>query len=169
MSNAQAANEPEATCAAPPADTRERSRIKAARRDKASELWARVIEALGQCTSPREVAQPQQHSLRQAPARHTKSPGAGEPRAHTRAHTINVLEELANSLVALSWHDPTVCNYEEQIWAPAVARHKGHCALSGHPINKGDGIYQPRTRGAIVPLNGDAMILASALRDAERR
>jgi hypothetical protein len=66
--------------------------------------------------------------------------------------------------VALSWHDPTLCNYEEQIWAPSNARRTGICALSGLKISKGDSIYKPRLRGAGSPLNSDALILASELK-----
>jgi hypothetical protein len=80
-----------------------------------------------------------------------------------RTYTVTVVEELANSLFALRWHDATFCNYEEQIWAPSLARAAGRCALSGERINKGDPVYRPRIRGRVVPLNSDAVILASEL------
>ncbi|WP_213767848.1 DUF3331 domain-containing protein [Caballeronia sp. dw_19] len=83
---------------------------------------------------------------------------------NARSFTVNVLEYLANNLVVVSWHDPTLCNYEEQVWSPALARHSGQCALSGEHISRGDSVYKPRTRGLVQPLNGDAMIRASALR-----
>ncbi|ABE30087.1 hypothetical protein Bxe_A2887 [Paraburkholderia xenovorans LB400] len=77
--------------------------------------------------------------------------------------TITVLEHMTNSRVCLSWHDPTLCNYEEQVWTPALARRSGRCALSGVPIRRGDAVYRPQTRGQTPPANADAMILASAL------
>lgn len=80
-----------------------------------------------------------------------------------RTYTVTVVEELPNSLFALRWHDATFCNYEEQIWAPCLARAAGCCALSGERINKGDPVYRPRIRGRVVPLNSDAVILASEL------
>jgi len=83
--------------------------------------------------------------------------------AELRTFTVTVLEQLSNSLVALSWRDPTLCNYEEQMWSPGLARTSGRCALSGLHIRKGDPIYKPITRGRTVPLNCDAMILSSAL------
>jgi hypothetical protein len=52
---------------------------------------------------------------------------------------------------------PTLCNYEEQVWSPCLARASGRCALSGKPINLGDSVYRPRNRG------GDSMILGSEL------
>jgi hypothetical protein len=81
----------------------------------------------------------------------------------TRSFTITVLEHMTNSRVCLSWHDPTLCNYEEQVWTPALARRSGRCALSGVHIRRGDAVYRPQTRGQTPPANGDAMILASAL------
>ena len=83
--------------------------------------------------------------------------------AELRTFTVTVLEQLSSSLVALSWRDPTLCNYEEQIWSPGFARTSGRCTLSGLHICKGDAIYKPVTRGRTVPLNPDAMILSSAL------
>lgn len=80
-----------------------------------------------------------------------------------RSFTITVLEHMTNSRVCLSWHDPTLCNYEERVWTPALARRSGRCALSGGQMRRGDAVYRPRTRGQTPPANGDAMILASAL------
>ncbi|CAH2788431.1 MAG: hypothetical protein CBARDMAM_2464 [uncultured Caballeronia sp.] len=95
-----------------------------------------------------------------------RHPAVSSPAAHPelRTFTVTVLEKLANSLVALSWHNPTLCNYEEQIWSPVLSRRSGRCALSGMYIGRGDSVYRPRTRGGVPPLNGDAMILTSALR-----
>jgi hypothetical protein len=78
-------------------------------------------------------------------------------------YTVTVVEELSNSLFSLCWHDPTRCNYGEQIWALCVARVSGCCALSGKRIVRGDRVYRPRIRGRTKPLNGDAMILAGEL------
>jgi hypothetical protein len=86
-----------------------------------------------------------------------------------RTYTVTVVEELSNSLFALRWHDATLCNYEEQIWAPCFAPAAGRCALSGEPISKGDRIYRPRIRGPFKPLNSDAVILASELYKASTR
>ncbi len=77
--------------------------------------------------------------------------------------TITVIEKLSDTLVSLSWHDSTLCNYEEQVWACGHARSSGRCALSGKPIRGGDAIYRPRSRGRAVPSNGAEMILASEL------
>jgi hypothetical protein len=77
--------------------------------------------------------------------------------------TVTVVEELSNALFSLCWHDPTLCNYQEQVWSPCVARVSGRCALSGKRIGRGDAVYRPRVRGPARPLNGDAMILASEL------
>ncbi|WP_408223488.1 DUF3331 domain-containing protein [Paraburkholderia dipogonis] len=94
---------------------------------------------------------------RYAPARMATD----NPRA--RSFTITVVEHMSNSRVCLSWHDPTLCNYEEQVWTPALARRSGRCALSGAHIRRGNAVYRPQTRGQIPPANGEAMILATAL------
>jgi len=85
-----------------------------------------------------------------------------------RTFTVMVLEELPNSRYALGWHDPKLCNYEEQVWSPCLARASGRCALSGKPIHLGDSVYRPRTRGRVMPLNRYAMILTSELVKSRR-
>ncbi|WP_405044826.1 DUF3331 domain-containing protein [Paraburkholderia sp. USG1] len=80
-----------------------------------------------------------------------------------KTFNLTVLEHMANSRVCLSWHDPTLCNYEEQVWTPGLARRSGRCALSGAHIRRGDAVYRPQTRGSTPPANSDAMILTSAL------
>jgi len=51
--------------------------------------------------------------------------------AELRTFTVTVLEQLSSSLVALSWRDPALCNYEEQMWSSGFARTSGRCTLSG--------------------------------------
>jgi hypothetical protein len=80
-----------------------------------------------------------------------------------KTFNLTVLERMANSRVCLSWHDPTSCNYEEQVWTPGLARRSGRCALSGAHIRKGDAVHRPQARGSAPPANSDAMILTSAL------
>jgi hypothetical protein len=82
---------------------------------------------------------------------------------NVRPFTVTVVEELSNALFSLCWHDPTLCNYQEQVWSPCLARASGRCPLSGKRIGRGDPVYRPRMRGPARPLNGNAMILASEL------
>lgn len=122
--------------------------------------WARTLSALLHFTDVPEAFREELASLQLkhlAARRPSYDPDA-------RSFTVNVLECLANGLVVVSWHDPTLCNYEEQVWSAAHARHGGQCALSGERISRGDSVYTPKARGQVQPLNGDAMILASALR-----
>jgi hypothetical protein len=108
--------------------------------------------------------------MRNSPDLSGRSASAGEPlRARetdgddVRTFTVTVVEKLPNSHYALGWHDPRLCNYEEQIWSPSLARAPGHCALSGKHIHLDDPVYRPRTRGQVKPVNGHAMILTSEL------
>jgi hypothetical protein len=114
--------------------------------------------------------------MRNPPDLSGRSHLGGEPRnsrksngGDVRTYTVTVVEELSNALFALRWHDATLCNYEEQIWAPCLAPGAGRCALSGEPVSKGDPIYRPRIRGRFIPLNSDAVILASELIKASTR
>ena len=108
--------------------------------------------------------------MRNSPDLSGRPCSAGEPfrpreadGGDVRTFTVTVVEELPNSLFALRWHDPTLCNYEEQVWSPCLARASGRCALSGKHIKRDDPVYRPRDRGRLMPLNRDAMILASEM------
>jgi Domain of unknown function (DUF3331) len=108
--------------------------------------------------------------MRNSPDLSGRPASSGKPRRvretdgdDVRTFTVTVVEELPNSRYALGWHDPRLCNYEEQIWSPSRARAPGRCALSGKHIHLGDPVYRPRTRGEVKPLNGHAMILSSEL------
>lgn len=137
--------------------------------DDPRDPWSFTLAALRRFSSPgastQDISIPSSHELAQAAP---SNPGTrrGLRTHHARAVKVTVLEQLPESLVALAWHDPTLCNYEEQIWSPMQARRAGRCALSGLRISRGDAVYTPRTRGKPAPLNEDAMILASALRNA---
>ncbi len=124
-----------------------------------SDPWSRTLAALRQFSDPSElplvVGRP---DSRRKPSR-TASNGA-----QIKTFTVTILEHMANSRVCLSWHDPTLCNYEDQVWAPALARRAGQCALSEAHIARGDAVYRPQIRGGRTPANGDAMILAAALK-----
>jgi hypothetical protein len=124
--------------------------------------WSRTLAAILHFSDPTSNS-----PCRRIRARHCLLQGSSTAR-DARAFTITVLERLANSLVALSWHDPTRCNHEEQVWSPSLARRTGQCALSGMCIKRGDSVYRPRTCGGIAPLNGDAMILTTALKKARK-
>ncbi|MBC8752421.1 DUF3331 domain-containing protein [Paraburkholderia podalyriae] len=107
--------------------------------------------------------------MRTTPALSVRPRSTGDPfrprqtGGDVRPFTVTVVEELSNSLFVLRWRDATLCNYEEQVWSACLARASGCCALSGKHINLGDSVYRPRVRGRVIPLNRDAMILASEL------
>ncbi|WP_429260870.1 DUF3331 domain-containing protein [Paraburkholderia sp. GAS334] len=125
------------------------------------DAWTQILAVLSQC-SAHSIA------LRETPGVSAsvrtpcvRRPATGPNRAPSS--TITIIEKLSDTLVSLSWHDSTLCNYEEQIWTFRHARSAGCCALSGKPIRRGDSIYRPRGRGKEPPLNRSEMILASEL------
>lgn len=131
-----------------------------AARPESSDPWSQTLAALRQFSDPSEVLL---SAFAHSERRHAP-PRTGLGDAHVKTFTVTVLEHMANSRVCLSWHDPTLCNYEEQVWTPALARRSGQCALSGANIRRGESVYRPQMRGRTPPANGDAMILASALK-----
>ncbi|MFM0418308.1 DUF3331 domain-containing protein [Paraburkholderia aromaticivorans] len=85
---------------------------------------------------------------------------------HARASSshvlIEVVERLSDSTIAALWQDPTRCRYIDQVWISCQACSRGHCALTGTLIRRGDSIYKPRARG-MIPANAEAMIVASVI------
>ncbi|MGF6939981.1 hypothetical protein OKW41_009143 [Paraburkholderia sp. UCT70] len=125
--------------------------------------WASTLAAIHRFSSPPDP-------MRTTPDVSGRPRSTGEPfrplqtgGGDVRPFTVTVVEKLSNYLFVLRWHDATLCNYEEQVWSAYLARASGCCALSGKHINLGDSVYRPRVRGRVIPLNRDAMILASEL------
>jgi len=125
--------------------------------------WATMLATIHQLSSPPDPM----GNPRALSGRPPSGGGPFRPRksadGDVRTFTVRVVETLSNSLFSLCWHDPTLCNYQEQVWSPSLARASGCCALSGKHISRGDPVYRPRVGGPAMPLNGDAMILASEL------
>jgi Domain of unknown function (DUF3331) len=81
----------------------------------------------------------------------------------SRSQSIRILEWTSEASVLICWRDATLGYYAEQKWRLAFSRAAGRCCLSGKPINRGDTVFRPSTRGAYVPANSDAQILACEL------
>jgi hypothetical protein len=128
---------------------------------KGRDPWAATLAAIHQFSSPPDPK-------RNPPDLCGRPRFGGEPfrpcntdDGDVRTFTVTPVEELSNSLFALCWHDPTLCNYQDQAWSPSLARESARCALSGKYISRGHPVYRPRTGGRVTPLNADAMILAT--------
>ncbi|MGE8158959.1 DUF3331 domain-containing protein [Paraburkholderia sp. NPDC080076] len=80
---------------------------------------------------------------------------------------ITAIERQSDTYVLISWCDPTMCHYVDQVWSRFTARCSGHCALTGQRIERGDQVFKPRSRGRLRPANCDEMILATALARAD--
>lgn len=75
---------------------------------------------------------------------------------------ITAIERQGDAAVLVSWCDPTMCHYVDQVWTRVTARNGGYCALTGERIQRGDLIFKPRGRGQHRPSNCNEMILAAA-------
>jgi hypothetical protein len=76
---------------------------------------------------------------------------------------ISAIERQGDTSALISWCDPTMCHYVDQVWSRVMARNSGYCALTGQPIQRGDAVFRPRARGRLRPVNYEEMILAAAL------
>lgn len=76
---------------------------------------------------------------------------------------ITAIERQDDVSALISWCDPTMCHYVDQVWRQIVARSNGYCALTGKPIRRGDAVFMPSGRGRPRPANHDEMILATEL------
>jgi hypothetical protein len=73
---------------------------------------------------------------------------------------IQILESPAKNRLLVSWRQPGICNYTEQLWALRKAERTTHCAISGQPVHRGDQIFRPVGK----PMNYATCILASAVK-----
>jgi hypothetical protein len=77
---------------------------------------------------------------------------------------VTLIDRPTPSTATIAWRDSTRGCFGDQVWRMARARITGFCAMSGQAIHPGDAVYKPNPRPT--PVNADAMILASVLRDA---
>ncbi len=76
---------------------------------------------------------------------------------------ITAIERQDDTSALISWCDPTMCHYVDQVWSRVTARSSGYCALTGQRIRSGDAVFKPSARGRLRPVNCEEMILAAAL------
>lgn len=76
---------------------------------------------------------------------------------------ISIVEQLSPRRISISWSDPCMGHYTDQIWRIGLAQADAVCMLSGVPIRRGDSIFRPRVQRSHVPINHNRMILASAV------
>jgi hypothetical protein len=81
-----------------------------------------------------------------------------------KAHThFVVLERVSLLSVSVTWSDPTLGHFADQLWIRGSAHIYSFCALTGLPICPGDAVFRPRPHDLHVPENADRMILESSL------
>ena len=85
----------------------------------------------------------------------------GTPELHDAVeNVIGGVERVDSRTVLLTWHDATRGRFTEQRWRLASAPTNGQCALSGHPIRRGDRVFRAQYRQPILEKDR-LMILAS--------
>ncbi|WP_413195098.1 DUF3331 domain-containing protein [Pararobbsia alpina] len=119
--------------------------------------WARTVRLLGWVSAPaNELADASMPSVLR---RGTRGATSSTRMTCTSLADVKVLERLSDVTAAVTWHDPTLCNYESQIWREGTARITGLCALTGVRIVPGEPIYRPIGQ----PANAGAMIRSVAI------
>ncbi|WP_341773848.1 DUF3331 domain-containing protein [Burkholderia metallica] len=76
---------------------------------------------------------------------------------------ISLVEQLSPTMISISWSNPCLGHYTDQVWRVGLAHAESVCMLSGEPIRPGDTVFRPRTQRSRVPINHNRMILASAV------
>lgn len=76
---------------------------------------------------------------------------------------ICIVEQRTSCTLSISWSDPRSGYYADQVWRLGLAHMASFCVLSGMPIRRGDPVFRPRACERHVPVNGNHMILASAV------
>jgi hypothetical protein len=79
--------------------------------------------------------------------------------------SIKIVGRVGARTVTISWCDPTMCAYTDQVWDLRAASATGICSLSRLPVKQGDLVYQPR-RGKMRPANAAAMIHAHLVEES---
>ena len=119
--------------------------------------WTQTVDLLGNFCNGEHV---ERIARRIGSRRHAK----GQDGAHVSGSTVRLIEWSTATTVTLAWRDSTRCSYGEQIWHLTRARKSGVCAISARAIQRGEAVFRPRATRRL-PLNADAMILASVLQD----
>ncbi|MPW20449.1 conserved hypothetical protein [Paraburkholderia piptadeniae] len=86
-------------------------------------------------------------------------------RLSKRPSNIVVVDRLSTCTISVSWSDPCVGRYTEQIWRSGRANVAAICVLTGRAINRGDRVFRPRSHEWRVPTNCHQMILAATIGD----
>ena|ERR1700744_106029 len=81
----------------------------------------------------------------------------------TCAH-VTVVERLSTMTISVTWSDPTLGHFADQVWRKGVAHTNAYCALTGIPIRRGDAVFRPRSHDFAIAANDEHMILASSIR-----
>jgi hypothetical protein len=115
--------------------------------------WTQTIGLLGTASRMNGAAQGV------AQVRHTARSSEGR-----LAAAVTLIDRPTPSTATIAWRDSTRGCFGDQVWRMARARASGFCAMSGQAIRPGDAVYKPNPRPT--PVNAEAMILASVLRDA---
>lgn len=125
--------------------------------------WSRTVRLLGWVSAPSEDRA--DLSLRaMLPGSVLRRPSSLHKPFKPLAE-VTIVERLSEITAAVTWHDPTLCNYESQIWRVGLARVAGQCALSGARIIAGESIYRPIGQ----PANAGAMIRTAVIDRALER
>jgi len=128
--------------------------------------WSQVVSLLSHGVKNEMFAEQPRH----AGCGSRPSYRAGKPRGAQQSvpagdcdSKITSIERQDEGQALVSWCDPTMCHYIDQVWNQVVARSSGYCALTGQRIERGDPIFKPRARGRNRPANCNEMVLAAAL------
>lgn len=129
--------------------------------------WTQVVSLLSHLSMQDEKAdvKPLTALVRRRPeAKRRKAAGRQEATSGASHRPKITAVELHNDRSAfISWCDPTMGHYVDQLWIMMKAPSVGRCALTGQSIKKGDQVFRPSIRSRSLPANCNEMVLATTL------
>jgi hypothetical protein len=131
-----------------------------------SDAWIDTISGLKALTghNGNKLIEPSQRDTAPRPTRPQAKASRNDVAPRQRSHAVvTFVERVTERSILVNWCDSTSCHYADQLWTKRLARHAGHCALTGKPITRGDAIYAPSTRVSHPPVNERAMIHAASV------
>jgi hypothetical protein len=84
-------------------------------------------------------------------------------RAATRPANVAIVARISRTAISVSWSDPCVGRFTEQIWSRAYAHDAAVCALTGRPIRRGEPVFRPHAGDACGLPYRELAILASTV------
>lgn len=127
--------------------------------------WTQVVSLLSHLSMQDEKAdvKPLTALVRRRPKAKSRKAAGRQEATPGASHRLKITAIERYKSAFISWCDPTMGNYADQLWIMMKAPSVGRCALTGQSIKKGDQVFRPSIRNRSLPANCNEMVLATTL------